>query len=227
MEERKTYRNLLRSGGYQQFSCRKKVGYGRVRRCDSNGGSGEVCAGLSSRLQEYKSENAQLEELLFVKRELRKSYEARIKQIQQDLSVFKNEVTRVKSNMAEALAIKNFKIEALVSATDGLRKQATISEGNLASLQEEGRNDQKIGKLCEYASKNPLCIPKISLAYLLVMDTIEFERIGIVKCLARLFAPIITDTAVLLFALENCALASKASGSGVVRGAGLGSGVIL
>ncbi|KAF3433606.1 hypothetical protein FNV43_RR24708 [Rhamnella rubrinervis] len=37
--------------------------------------------------------------------------------------------------MAEALAIKNSEIEALVSATDGLKKQDAISEGNLASLQ--------------------------------------------------------------------------------------------
>ncbi|XP_058753876.1 golgin candidate 1-like [Vicia villosa] len=33
-----------------------------------------VCAGLSSRLQEYKSENAQLEELLTAERELSKSF---------------------------------------------------------------------------------------------------------------------------------------------------------
>ncbi|KAF3436986.1 hypothetical protein FNV43_RR19739 [Rhamnella rubrinervis] len=85
--------------------------------------------------QDYKSENAQLEELLFAERELSKSYEARIKQLQQDLSVSKNDVMRVESNMAEALAIKNSKIEALVSATDGLKKEAAISEGNMASLQ--------------------------------------------------------------------------------------------
>ncbi|KAF3449292.1 hypothetical protein FNV43_RR10020 [Rhamnella rubrinervis] len=37
--------------------------------------------------------------------------------------------------MAEALAIKNSEIEALASATDGLKKEAAISEGNMASLQ--------------------------------------------------------------------------------------------
>ncbi|KAF3456104.1 hypothetical protein FNV43_RR00749 [Rhamnella rubrinervis] len=37
--------------------------------------------------------------------------------------------------MAEALAIKNSEIEALVSAADGLKKEAAISEGNMASLQ--------------------------------------------------------------------------------------------
>ncbi|XP_024181904.1 golgin candidate 1 isoform X1 [Rosa chinensis] len=94
-----------------------------------------VCAGLSSRLQEYKSENAQLEELLVSERELSKSYEARIKQLQKDLSASKSEVTRIESNMVEALAAKNSEIEALVSSMDALKKQAAISEGNLASLQ--------------------------------------------------------------------------------------------
>ncbi|KAL6221870.1 hypothetical protein ACLB2K_005262 [Fragaria x ananassa] len=94
-----------------------------------------VCAGLSSRLQEYKSENAQLEELLVSERELSKSYEARIKQLQKDLSSSKSEVTRIESNMVEALAAKNSEIEALVSSMDALKKQAAISEGNLSSLQ--------------------------------------------------------------------------------------------
>ncbi|KAJ0031825.1 hypothetical protein Pint_13260 [Pistacia integerrima] len=94
-----------------------------------------VCAGLSSRLQEYKSENAQLEELLVAERELSRSFEARIKQLQQELSASKSEVTKVESNMAEALAAKNSEIEALVSSIDTLKKQAALSEGNLASLQ--------------------------------------------------------------------------------------------
>ncbi|KAM1201626.1 hypothetical protein ACFX2J_017697 [Malus domestica] len=94
-----------------------------------------VCAGLSSRLQEYKSENAQLEELLVSERELSKSYEAHIKQLQKDLSTSKSEVTRIESNMVEALAAKNSEIEALASSMDGIKKQAALSEGNLASLQ--------------------------------------------------------------------------------------------
>ncbi|KZV15096.1 golgin candidate 1-like [Dorcoceras hygrometricum] len=95
----------------------------------------EVCAGLSSRLQEYKSENAQLEELLMAERELSKSYEARINQLQRDLSASKSEVSRAESNMVEALAAKNAEIEALVSSVDALKKQAALSEGNSASLQ--------------------------------------------------------------------------------------------
>ncbi|KAJ4708520.1 golgin candidate 1 [Melia azedarach] len=94
-----------------------------------------VCAGLSSRLQEYKSENAQLEELLVAERELTRSYEAQIKQLQQELSLSKSEVTKVESNMAEALAGKNSEIETLISSIDALKKQAALSEGNLASLQ--------------------------------------------------------------------------------------------
>lgn len=94
-----------------------------------------VCAGLSSRLTEYKSENAQLEELLVAERELSSSYEARIKQLQQNLSASKAEVARVESNMAEALSAKNTEIEDLVSAMDALKKQAAASEEKLASLQ--------------------------------------------------------------------------------------------
>ncbi|CAN0901489.1 Golgin candidate 1 [Linum grandiflorum] len=94
-----------------------------------------VCAGLSTRLQEYKSENAQLEELLIAERELSKSYEARIKQLQEDLSMSKHEVTRVESNMTEALAAKNAEIAALLGSMDALKKQAALSEGSLASLQ--------------------------------------------------------------------------------------------
>ncbi|XP_058213735.1 golgin candidate 1 isoform X3 [Rhododendron vialii] len=94
-----------------------------------------VCAGLSSRLQEYKSENAQLEELLVAERELSRSSEARIKQLQRDISAAKSEVIKVESNLADALAAKNSEIESLVSSVDALKKQAALSEGNLASLQ--------------------------------------------------------------------------------------------
>ncbi|KAE9600336.1 putative Golgin subfamily A member 5 protein [Lupinus albus] len=94
-----------------------------------------VCAGLSSRLQEYKSENAQLEELLTAERELSKSCEARIQQLQKDLSESKREVTRVESNLAEALAAKNGEIEALLSSMEAVKRQAALSEGNLASMQ--------------------------------------------------------------------------------------------
>lgn len=37
--------------------------------------------------------------------------------------------------MVEALSAKNAEIEALVGSVDALKKQAALSEGNLASLQ--------------------------------------------------------------------------------------------
>ncbi|XP_038877412.1 golgin candidate 1 isoform X2 [Benincasa hispida] len=95
----------------------------------------KVCAGLSSRLQEFKSENAQLEELLIAERELSRSYDARIKQLEQDLLESKSEVSRVESSMAEALAAKNTEIGALIGSMDALKKQAALSEGSLASMQ--------------------------------------------------------------------------------------------
>lgn len=70
-----------------------------------------------------------------LQRELTRSYEARIKQLQKDLSSSKGEVSRVEANMVEALSAKNAEIEALVSSVDGLKKQAALSEGNLATLQ--------------------------------------------------------------------------------------------
>ncbi|KAF9615288.1 hypothetical protein IFM89_022615 [Coptis chinensis] len=94
-----------------------------------------VCAGLSSRLQEYKSENAQLEELLTAERERSNSYGSRVKQLQKDLSTSKVEVSRVESHMVEALAAKNSEIDSLVNLLDTLKKQASVSEGKLASSQ--------------------------------------------------------------------------------------------
>lgn len=113
---------------------------GLLKTSNSTGESKEarlarVCAGLSSRLQEYKSENAQLEELLIAERELSRSYDARMKKLAQDLSESKSEVSRVESGMAEALAAKNSEIEALISSMDAFKKQAALSEGSLISMQ--------------------------------------------------------------------------------------------
>ncbi|KAJ8527968.1 hypothetical protein K7X08_015419 [Anisodus acutangulus] len=134
LPERKTVNSSMKE--HEQL----EEAQGLLKNATSTGQSKEarlarVCAGLSSRLQEYKSENAQLEELLVAERELSKSCEARIKQLQKDLSAAKKEVSRVESSMTEALAAKNAEIEALVSSTDALKKQAALSEGNLASLQ--------------------------------------------------------------------------------------------
>ncbi|KAG5051928.1 hypothetical protein JHK87_004126 [Glycine soja] len=146
-----------------------------------------VCAGLSSRLQEYKSAGIRSEPLMLegttklpwnfshhpatsgtfftlvllglkycscqfrgnlqkfqmgfqlledrIYRELSKSYEASITQLQKDLYESKREMTRVESNMVEALAAKNAEIEALVSSMDVVKSQAAMSQGNLVSLQ--------------------------------------------------------------------------------------------
>lgn len=70
-----------------------------------------------------------------MQRELSKSYEASINQLRRDLSESKKEVTRVESNMAEALAAKNAEIEAVLSSVEAIKRQAALSEGNLASMQ--------------------------------------------------------------------------------------------
>lgn len=63
------------------------------------------------------------------------SYEASIKQLQQDLSGSKMEVARVESNLSDALAAKNSEIDALINSLDALKKEAATSEEKLASLQ--------------------------------------------------------------------------------------------
>ncbi|WOK99301.1 golgin-84 [Canna indica] len=108
-----------------------------------------ICAGLSTRLQEYKAENKQLEELLVAERELTNSYEARIKQLQQDLSLSKMEVARVESNMSDALAAKNSEIEALVNSLDALKKEAAASEEKLASFQTDMDSIRRSRELTE------------------------------------------------------------------------------
>ncbi|OEL30986.1 Golgin-84 [Dichanthelium oligosanthes] len=96
-----------------------------------------VCAGLSSRLQEYKSENAQLEELLVQEREKCSSYEAHIKQLQQELSMSRVEGSRAESNMFDALAAKNAEIESLAKSLDSWKKRAAASEEKLSYLEED------------------------------------------------------------------------------------------
>ncbi|XP_078444830.1 golgin-84-like [Wolffia australiana] len=94
-----------------------------------------VCAGLSSRLQEYKAENAQLEELLMRERGRSSSYEASIKQLEQDLLLAQMEMSKVESSMGDALTAKNAEIEKLVGSIDAFKKQASTAEGKLVSLQ--------------------------------------------------------------------------------------------
>ncbi|AQL00644.1 Golgin candidate 1 [Zea mays] len=102
-----------------------------------------VCAGLSSRLQEYKSENAQLEELLVQEREKSTLHEAHIKQLQQELSMSRVEGSRAELNMVDALTAKNAEIESLRAADQSssrvleLEHKLAVLEVECASLQQE------------------------------------------------------------------------------------------
>lgn len=113
---------------------------GLLRSAPSSGQSKEarlarVCAGLSSRLQEYKTENAQLEALLQNEREENSNLRTKIKEIQSELASARAAVSSVESEMSSALASKNAEIEAMLSSLESLKKQAALSEGKLAALQ--------------------------------------------------------------------------------------------
>lgn len=49
----------------------------------------------------------------------------------------------MESSMLDALGAKNSEIEALVNSIDAIKKQAAMSEGNLASVQ--------VGTLCIFS----------------------------------------------------------------------------
>lgn len=113
---------------------------GLLRSASSSGQSKEarlarVCAGLSSRLQEYKTENSQLEALLQNEREENSNLRTKIKEMQSELASARAAVSSVESEMSSALASKNAEIEALLSSLESLKKQAALSEGKLAALQ--------------------------------------------------------------------------------------------
>lgn len=95
----------------------------------------KVCAGLSSRLQEYKSENAQLEELLITEREEKKVFDARVKQLEREISLAKAATSSVEAEMADALASKNTEIESLRTSIESLKRQGAVAEEKLATLQ--------------------------------------------------------------------------------------------
>lgn len=94
-----------------------------------------VCAGLSSRLQEYKSENAQLEGLLQNERAENSNLRSKIKDVQLELASARAAVNSVESEMSSAFASKNAEIEALLISLESFKKQAAHSEGKLAALQ--------------------------------------------------------------------------------------------
>ncbi|XP_057861010.2 golgin-84 isoform X1 [Cryptomeria japonica] len=109
----------------------------------------KVCAGLSSRLQEYKSENAQLEELLAAERKEKNLCDTRIKQLEQEISLSKAATSAVEAGMADALASKNAEIELLMTSMESLKKQATVAEAKLATLQANTEAVMRNQKLTE------------------------------------------------------------------------------
>ena len=72
---------------------------------------------------------------MLIQRERSSSYESSIKQLQQDLSLARVEVTKVESSLSEALAAKNAEIETLLGSVDSLKNQASSAEGKIATLQ--------------------------------------------------------------------------------------------
>ncbi|PKI49675.1 hypothetical protein CRG98_029920, partial [Punica granatum] len=97
------------------------------------GQSKEVCNELATSLQEYGSHDAQVTRLLIAERQrqLTQSYKARIRQLKDDLSLSRKDVTSIQSNMPEALVEKNSQIVAP-------KKQLARSASGPASLQEHG-----------------------------------------------------------------------------------------
>lgn len=94
-----------------------------------------VCAGLSSRLQEYKTENAQLEALVQKEREGKASLEMQMKHMHSELASARAATSSVEAELSAALASKNAEIEVLLSSLENMKKQAALSEGKLATLQ--------------------------------------------------------------------------------------------
>eukprot|EP00850_Spirogloea_muscicola_P011358 SM000070S21324 [mRNA] locus=s70:336200:342843:+ [translate_table: standard] len=95
----------------------------------------KVCANLSARLQEYKAENVQLEELLLIEREERASVDKIIKHFEQQLSTAQATAASMEADLAGALAVKSAEMAALTSALHESRQRANAAEAKATSLQ--------------------------------------------------------------------------------------------
>eukprot|EP00850_Spirogloea_muscicola_P000102 SM000001S04504 [mRNA] locus=s1:664273:670539:+ [translate_table: standard] len=95
----------------------------------------KVCANLSARLQEYKAENVQLEELLLIEREERASVDKIIKHFEQQLSTAQATAASMEADLAGALAVKSAEMSALTSALHESRQRANAAEAKATSLQ--------------------------------------------------------------------------------------------
>ncbi len=69
------------------------------------------------------------------RREERKSFDARMRQLQQELARAKESVVAVEAGMVVALASKNAEINSLSSSVESFKRQASMAEGKLAALQ--------------------------------------------------------------------------------------------
>lgn len=95
----------------------------------------KICASLSLRVQEYKAENAQLEELLSTERDGRGSMDNAVKALQQKLVQARADLEASEGIFTNALAAKNSEIGTLTAALSETKRQAALLEGKLAALQ--------------------------------------------------------------------------------------------
>ncbi len=69
------------------------------------------------------------------RREERKSLDAKMRQLQQELTTAKESAAAVEARMVVALASKNAEINSLSSSVESFKRQASMAEGKLATLQ--------------------------------------------------------------------------------------------
>jgi hypothetical protein len=82
-------------------------------------------------------------------REERKSFDARMRQLQQELAAAKESAAAVEAGMVAALASKNAEIDSLSSSVESFKRQASMAEGKLAALQ--------VGLWCPSPKLHPAC----------------------------------------------------------------------
>eukprot|EP00897_Mesotaenium_endlicherianum_P010097 jgi/Mesen1/9115/ME000058S08603 len=95
----------------------------------------KICQQLSARVQEYKAENAQLEELLSQERLGRGSIDTSVKALHQQLAAAQAESRAAEAGMVAALSAKNSELEAMAASLADAKRQGAVLEGRLASLQ--------------------------------------------------------------------------------------------
>ncbi|CAI5477183.1 unnamed protein product [Closterium sp. Yama58-4] len=94
-----------------------------------------ICSQLSTRLQEYKAENEQLEELLHEERNNRGSVDSVVRALQQQLASARAEAVAAEAAVAAGMEAKNREIEALCGALEDAERQSAALQAKMASLQ--------------------------------------------------------------------------------------------